>query len=290
MCRLFGLHAGAAAVHATFWLLDAPDNLEAQSHLNPDGVGIGVFDADRVAKVDKQPVAAWDDMEFAAAARYLSGTTFIAHVRHATTGPHATVNTHPFEQNGRLFAHNGVVGGLDLLDARLAELGVFDLVLGATDSERVFALITAEIAEHDDDVTAGVTAAVGWICDHVPVYSLNFVLATATDLWALRYPAANELWVLERPAGGTGASQGLEARTDRIHARSDELADHSSVVLASEPMDRDRGWRLLDSGELLHIRVDLTVETSAPFPARPAHQLSLSDMASVAATAQQPKP
>ena len=27
MCRLFGLHAGRRLITATFWLLDAPDNL-----------------------------------------------------------------------------------------------------------------------------------------------------------------------------------------------------------------------------------------------------------------------
>src|SRR6476660_5168554 len=112
MCRLFGLRA-ARPVTATFWLLDAPDSLADQSHRNPDGAGIGSFDADGQARVDKQPIAAWDDTDFAAGARELVGTTFVAHVRHASTGEHTMVNTHPFEQAGRLFAHNGVVEGLD---------------------------------------------------------------------------------------------------------------------------------------------------------------------------------
>jgi cytochrome c biogenesis protein CcdA len=81
------------------------------------------------------------------------------------------------------------------LDARLAQLGASGLVLGETDSERVFALITVESASRGGDVTAGLTAAVGWISDHLPVYCVNLVLTTATDLWALRYPAANELWL-----------------------------------------------------------------------------------------------
>ena len=34
MCRLFGLTSGTVPVQATFWLLDAPDSLEAQSHRN----------------------------------------------------------------------------------------------------------------------------------------------------------------------------------------------------------------------------------------------------------------
>lgn len=290
MCRLFGLHAGAAAISATFWLLDAPDSLAAQSHRNPDGAGIGVFEADGTARVDKQPIAAWDDTAFASGARELAGTTFVAHVRHASTGAHTTANTHPFEQDRRLFAHNGVVEGLDDLDARLAELGASELVHGETDSERVFALITAESASRDGDVTAGLTAAVGWISDHLPVYSVNLVLTTATDLWALRYPVANELWVLERSVGGAGASRRLEVRTDRIHARSEGLAKHASVIIASEPMDDDPGWRLLDSGELLHANRDLAVVTSMPFPGRPAHQLSVNDLAAASAASQQRTP
>ena len=106
MCRLFGLHGGAAPVPATFWLLDAADSLSAQSHRNPDGVGIGVFEADGTPTVDKQPIAAWHDTEFTSGARDLRGTTFVAHVRYASTGGHVVANTHPFLQDGRLFAHN----------------------------------------------------------------------------------------------------------------------------------------------------------------------------------------
>ena len=278
MCRLLGLNAGARPVAATFWLLDAPDSLAEQSHRNPDGSGIGVFGPDGTPLVAKQPIAAWDDIAFATEARELTGTTFVAHVRHASTGGHTLVNTHPFEQRGRLFAHNGVVEGLDRLDARLAELGVADLVLGDTDSERVFALVTTEIAGHGDDVGAGVSAAIGWIAEQLPVYSVNFVLATATDLWALRYPAANELWLLPRRAGGTAGRGALDARTDRIHVGSAVLADRPSVVVASEPMDDDPCWRPLSSGELIHIDVDLTAHCRLAFPDLPAHPLTLADL------------
>jgi predicted glutamine amidotransferase len=160
MCRLFGMHAGGAAIPATFWLIDAPDSLAAQSYRNPDGAGIGVFGVGGLATVDKQPLAAWQDAEFAAEARDLRGTTFVAHVRYASTGGLTAANTHPFLQDGRLFAHNGVVQGLTELDSRLEQLGSAGRVEGQTDSERVFALITAEITRHRGDVTAGVTAAI----------------------------------------------------------------------------------------------------------------------------------
>jgi glutamine amidotransferase len=68
MCRLFGLHAGAQDVAATFWLIDAPDSLRAQSHRNPDGAGVGTFGPAGQPEVSKQPIAAWEDAQFAAAA------------------------------------------------------------------------------------------------------------------------------------------------------------------------------------------------------------------------------
>lgn len=288
MCRLFGLHAGDVPVHATFWLLDAPDSLAAQSHRNPDGAGIGVFGPDGEAGVEKSPLAAWQDQRFARDARDWHGTTFVAHVRYASTGGHTVANTHPFLQDGRLFAHNGVVQDLDLLDERLAELGARGLVGGETDSERVFALITAEVRGRAD-VSVGLVAAVAWIADHLPVYALNLVLTTATDLWALRYPGTHELYLLARPSGGSARGRDLEARSARINARSAHLRSRPSVLVASEPMDDDPRWRPLDSGELLHVGADLGIETSRPFPAQPRRLLTLDQLDPATAASQHPR-
>ena len=289
MCRLFGLHAGTRDVAARFWLIDAPDSLDAQSHRNPDGAGVGTFGPAGEPAVSKQPIAAWEDAQFAAAARDLRGTTFVAHVRYASTGAHTLANTHPFLQDGRLFAHNGVVQGLGELDRRLAELGAAGLAGGETDSERIFALITEETRRHGGDVTAGLTEAISWIGARLPVYALNLVLITATDLWALRYPATHELYVLDRPAAGHRAGQALDVASPRIHARSEHLAHQASVIIATERMDDDPGWRLLDPGELLHVRSTLEISSTAPFPAEPAHLLRVADLDPAAAASQHPQ-
>jgi predicted glutamine amidotransferase len=292
MCRLFGLHAGTRDVAATFWLIDAPDSLDAQSHHNPDGAGVGTFGPAGEPEVSKQPIAAWEDAQFATAAQDLRGSTFVAHVRYASTGAHTMANTHPFLQDGRLFAHNGVVQGLGEMDRRLADLGAAGLAAGETDSERVFALITAETRRSGGDVAAGLTAAIGWVGAQLPVYALNLVLITPTDLWALRYPATHELYVLDRPAGGpagTGTGQALDATSNRIHARSRHLAHQPSVVIASERMDDDPGWRLLEPGELLHVSSTLEIHSSAPFPAGAAHLLDVSDLDPATAASQHPE-
>jgi glutamine amidotransferase len=244
------------------------------------------------ATLSKQPIAAWQDTHFARAAHDMRGTTFVAHVRYASTGAVTLANTHPFLMAGRLFAHNGVVQGLADLDRRLGQLDAADLVHGETDSERIFALITAETDRHRGDVTVGLTTAIDWISEHLPVYALNLVLATATDLWALRYPATHELYLLARPAGGTDARtdahRALEATSQRIHVRSRHLADRSAVIVASEQMDDDPAWRLLLPGELLHIDADLSVHTSSPFRQTPRYALQLSDLSAAAAATQHP--
>jgi predicted glutamine amidotransferase len=288
MCRLFGLHAGAHVCTATFWLLDAPDSLSEQSRRNPDGTGLGVFDEHGRPQLHKQPIAAWEDADFATEAHQVTGTTFIAHVRYATTGSLDVRNTHPFLQDGRIFAHNGVVEGLDVIDERLREVGTDDLVLGDTDSERVFALVTASIRAHDGDEGAGLVDAMKWLAANVPIYAVNVLLSTATDIWALRYPAPHELYVLDRDVGGQTAAHGPEfdLRTTRIRARSEHLCTRSSVVFATEPMDDDPRWRLLEPGELVHVDAALQVTRSVVLPDPPRHLLRREDLSTPVQQAQ----
>src|SRR6201996_6655725 len=277
MCRLFGLHAGKDVCPATFWLLDAPDSLSQQSRRNPDGTGLGVFDEQGRPQVYKQPIAAWQDIDFATEAHRLTGSTFIAHVRYATTGSLDVHNTHPFLQDGRIFAHNGVLEGLDVLDERLREVGADDLVLGQTDSERVFALITDAVRSHGGDVTAGVVDAMRWVAANVPIYAVNVLLCTATDMWALRYPDTHELYMLDR-TDGLAAGAEFDLRTSRIHALSDQLCTQKSVVFATEPMDGDPRWGVLDPGELVHVDAELRISRRPVLPDPPRHLLRREDL------------
>ncbi|MFH5877485.1 class II glutamine amidotransferase [Arthrobacter sp. NA-172] len=288
MCRLFGLHAGSQSVRATFWLLDAPDSLADQSRREPDGAGIGTFDADGKPHVAKQPLAAWEDHAFAREARDLKSTTFLAHVRYASTGAHTMVNTHPFEQDGRLFAHNGAFGDLERLDQRLAEFGIAELVKGQTDSERLFALITAETRRAGGDVGKGITQAIRWIAKELPVFSLNLILTTGADLWAVRYPDTHELHLLERSPARSGEAAPLDARSSRIRAHSKDLSRSGHVLIATEPMDDNPAWNPLAAGALVHVGPGLEVATSYPFPEAPSHPLTLADLSPSAAASQKP--
>jgi glutamine amidotransferase len=289
MCRLFGMSGGQHRVAATFWLLDAEDSLTKQSRREPDGTGLGWFDEHDAPQVVKHPLAAYEDRQFACEAREVRSRTFIAHIRYASTGGLKPENTHPFEQRDRLLAHNGVITDLRALERELGP-ELMQTVHGDTDSERFFALITREIDNQDGDIGQGITSATTWVAHNLPVYALNIVLITATDLWALRYPETHELYALERTAGGRGGVRHLEhaSAPGTVRVRSADLARTPAVIVASEPMDEDAGWRELQSGELLHVDGDLNCATTTVLSDPPKHLLTLADLDPRAAASQTP--
>jgi predicted glutamine amidotransferase len=279
MCRLFGMSGGTREVQATFWLLNAPTSLLQLSETQPDGVGLGTFDSDGTPWRYRKPVAANRSQTFIADAHEVSSRTFLAHIRHATAGEPTIENTHPFEQHGRLFAHNGVLGGLDALRSRLGEHS--GLLEGTTDSELYFTLITKRIEEQGGDIAAGITQAARELAAEIPLYSLNMLLTTPTDVWALRYPDTNELWILERSiaalSGPDGSSDGFDQRSMSGITRvfSGQLSILPATVIASQPMDSNPLWRLLGSGELIHVDRDLRITSTIAVPDPPANMLEL---------------
>ncbi|NUS71886.1 MAG: class II glutamine amidotransferase [Corynebacteriales bacterium] len=279
MCRLFGLTSGDHPIRATFWLLDAPSSIREQSRRMPDGTGLGWFTQNGSIIRSRAPIPAYKYTEFEQEAQRISSTMFVAHIRYATTGHVEVRNTHPFEMDNRLFAHNGIIKGLDILRSWLTP-DELKLVKGATDSELIFAFITAEI-NRLGDTTKGLTSAITRIGAELPVFALNILLAEKDKIWALRYPDTHELWVL--PSTG---EQFLRSDSGlmRVHARDGE--DFPAVVIASEPLDHNPEWRLLDPGELL---IAEGPATHSLFPFKdPAHPLTREDLDLHEVLAQEP--
>lgn len=289
MCRLFAMSA-PQRVPATFWLLQAPDSLLRQSHANPDGTGIGIFDESGEPRVDRQAIAAYEDSDFAQEARNLVSRTFVSHVRHASNGANREANTHPFEMDGRLFAHNGVIGDADKLNQRLGH--DLALVEGDTDSERYFALITVEIRRAGGDIGLGIARAVQWVDENLGVYAANFVLTTPTELWAFRFPEPNTLFYLDRdPAtaeqSGLDEQGGLDQQSEEgTKINSEPLADLRSVIVASEKLDGDRRWQPFSSGQLLHVDADMGLHSVQLTGKSPQHPLTLADLGKTASKSQ----
>jgi predicted glutamine amidotransferase len=276
MCRLFALHAGSRDVAAEFWLLDAPSSIARQSERNADGYGMAALTARRGMILIRNPVQASEDPAYRRVARRLEASEMLVHLRYASTGGVSLVNTHPFSQDGRLFAHNGVVGDLDRIEARLGPNRA--MVMGDTDSERFFALITLAIREAGGDVRAGITAAVRELGAEYELYSLNFVLGDIGHIWAFRYPEHNPLHLQRRRRGGSSGEAPLDeadaAGTLRLH--SGDGAVTPLVVIASERISDEPGWEEIHPGELVHVGPDLEVDRETIMSGPPAHPMVLS--------------
>jgi glutamine amidotransferase len=138
-------------------------------------------------------------------------------------------------------------------------------------------------------VDQAIVAAIDWIAANVGVYALNMVVTTANELWALRYPETHPLCVLSRPAGGHQGHRHLEhaSASGRVRVRCGDLAAAPATIVASEPMDEDPGWRLLEPGELLHVAPDQNVTSRIAFSGAPRHQLRSADLDAQAALSQQ---
>jgi glutamine amidotransferase len=175
------------------------------------------------------------------------------------------------------------VRGLDVLDSWLTDVDRA-LVQGQTDSELVFAYITAEI-RRQGDTTSGLVAAVRRIAAELPVFALNLLLAESGRLWALRYPETHELWVNRSELGEPGDTRDLAAEREPGHVK---VVSHREPccahVVASERMDADPGWRLLAPGELLVVDGS-DASSQFPFDA-PAHPLAHADLSAAESTSQ----
>ena len=96
------------------------------------------------------------------------------------------------------------------------------------------------------------------------------------ELWTLRHPGQHALYIIERPARAgerPAEAAGLRVRSATSSVHVPALQSAPSVVIASERLDAESGWRMLAEGELVHIRPDLSVQSEVVIdeaPARPA--------------------
>lgn len=197
--------------------------------------------------LEKHPIAAHEDWEFAAEARHVRSHLFLAHIRHATRGEPRPENTQPFSHGSFVFAHNGTIDGLEDLPASLGFL------LGDTDSERYFALLHHHLAEAPDTIT-GIRETVAWIQENCTYTSLNFLLADGDSLYALRLPAAEGLFIRRLEAGeDLRGWSSYGTRTESRHRT-------EAIIFASERIDSAPSWQELKPGTLAVAERDLRLE------------------------------
>ena len=227
MCRLAAYLGPPCTLEALF--IDPPHGLahqawaperQASGTVNADGFGVGWYDLDRRVEpgVHRTTKPLWADRSFASFAGVVTTSATLAIVRGATApAPTEESGTPPFTHGPWLFAHNGAVegfrGGAGAVLRRRLTVEQESAILGAADSEVLFHLVLARLAEGVDpasalrDVVATVEAVSGG--------RLNLVLTDGIDVVATR--VGDSLWLLVDPTDG-------------------------STIVASEPFDDRPAW------------------------------------------------
>lgn len=235
---------------------------DAEGLVHPDGWGLGHY-ADLAPFLTRQPVAAVNSEQFRWAAAEAFTTNALAHVRSATIGIRRAENTHPFQVDRWLFAHNGTVGAFPLIrDRVLAAMqpAFRDLPRGDTDSEHVFHLALSELARRPERgivhaVRTVVNAVTAWSrsADSAAELALNMVVTDGAESVVSR--CGRSLWYVEREE-----VHACQVCAGALHVEGTPPSNYRAVVFASEPITTDEPWTPVREGVLQ--RIGPTLELS----------------------------
>jgi glutamine amidotransferase len=252
MCRMVA-YLGGSEVTLSSVVLEPEHSLLVQSYapkemmsgvVNADGFGVGWYvpwSGDEPA-VYRSDGPLWSDQSFASIAPRIRSHNVFAAVRSATPGlPVEESGVPPFSSGPLLFAHNGAIEGFRHTAMRPLRDTLSDEsyagLLGTTDSETIFAGLLDRRGEDPTDL-AGATEAtirhVTQVCGELDVRaSLNLAVTNGTAMAFTRYSTegpGNSLYFVEDAAAFPGA-----------------------IVVASERLDGDEGWREVPDRHLLTV-------------------------------------
>ena len=263
MCRLLGIVASELTEFG-LGLTEAPRCLATLSREHRDGWGIAVHRAGAQRwTVHKGTAPAADDERFRDLAAQSRGHLLVAHIRQKTVGPTRLENTHPFVNDGWVFAHNGTIQHQDGLRAACSGRRLREIT-GDTDSELFFAYVLTKMDEHglvhlDESETARgakreeLTHMLHELTAELraqKIGAFNFILSDGETTFAHRF--GRSLFVLDRAPGDPVSEIRRAVAADGVSITTKWTARRKAVLIASE-RTTDEPWREVDDGTLLRI-------------------------------------
>ncbi len=258
MCELFAMSSRLPATVTMSLQVFADHGGGSGPH--KDGWGIAYYHGTYARLIKEAGAASHSDWVSFVESRELCSTQVIAHIRHATRGEVALMNTHPFsrELGGRIhvFAHNGMLHAIEG-DPRF-RLGSYRPV-GSTDSERAFCVLLSRM--QDMWLAAGEPPSLSSRLDVVSEFAAelgslgpaNFLYSDGDCLFAHAH--------VRRHDDGRIGAPGLNLLRRRCVEPSESVAgggvtvkspNQDIVLLASVPLT-DEHWTPLQENTLLAI-------------------------------------
>ena len=250
MCRMVG-YLGERKASLASLVLEPEHSLLVQSYapremlsgvVNADGFGVGWYVPDeREPAVYRSNSSLWSDRSFAGIAPKLRTSRLFAAVRNATPGlPVEESGVPPFDSGRYMFMHNGAIDDFrpkvmrPLRDSLSDE--AYSGLLGTSDSETIFAGLLDRLRENGGDLADALSGAIRHVAGVCAVLGVKATLNLAvTD-------------------GGTMAftRHSTEGPGNSLYFVEDGESFPGAIVVASERLDADAGWREVPDRHLLH--------------------------------------
>lgn len=245
MCRLLAYLGPEINLHRL--IFEPEHSLEKQAwqprelreaKLNADGFGIGWYNHMQAMRY-RQPIPIWNDPNLGDLSQTLTSDLFLAMVRSATPGLGTShYNTQPYRYQQWLFMHNGYIR--NFANSARPQLRKFldhefeANIQGSTDSEYLFAVILHFLENHD---------MVRAITDGFHV--LENILGNETALLNIMISDGERVYATRHAVNGLCPSLYYGVGIDDF--------DHSSQLLVSEALNKDRQWQAVREHQLLVI-------------------------------------
>ncbi|MEM9301508.1 MAG: class II glutamine amidotransferase [Pseudomonadota bacterium] len=247
---------------------------EREEPLNGDGFGVAWYDVETpdYPVVFKEVMPAWSSINLYSLAPTTRSHCLLAHIRAATPGLAVTqLNCHPFRRGRLSFMHNGEVAGFRSVRRRLlAELSdeQYQRIESTGDSEVVFALAMDRLADLDhapntEDLagallqTSALTERVAMEADLGAPSYLNLVLTDGHRAAITRYVTPGG----EHRAQTLYYQVGSHYRCENgICMMDDVITDERTILVSSEPLSEESGWKPVPVNHVLLIDRDRDLE------------------------------
>lgn len=250
MCRLLA-HFGGPEVSLSSAVLAPEHSLLVQSYapremmsgvVNADGFGVGWYTpVDDEPAVYRSNASIWGDRSFASIAPRVRAARFFGAVRSATPGlPVEESGVPPFASGRYMFMHNGAIQDFRQKAMRPLQDSLSDEahagLLGVTDSETIFAGLLDRLGK-GTSLDAALAATIRHVSAVCAVAGLKATLNLAvTDGASMAF-----------------TRHSTEGPGNSLYFIEDGEAFPGAVVVASERLDEDAGWREVPDRHLLTV-------------------------------------
>lgn len=231
--------------------------------LNGDGFGIAWY----VPEISTEPALfrstqpAWNNVNLLHLARVSRSPVVLAHVRAATGFAVSEPNCHPFNAGSFAFMHNGSIAQFRAIKRRLTQSLSDESYLwihGTTDSEHLFALFRDHYNKRCqlkpvEAIAQGLLATIkdiGRMTESAGVDSRSLLNIAVTDgrrAVVSRYATTNA------PAPSLWLRTGDRYVCDNGECRMVDGERNSTVIVVSEPLTNETGWREVPQNHLVII-------------------------------------